>query len=107
MIEIYERIKYILQKNNINDSELGKILGLKKSPMTDWKNGKSKPTLEQIILICEKFAISYKWLITGKEDNELLTQEEKEILEEYRKLDDEGKRYLRYAIELSKFKKNS
>lgn len=48
----------ICKKNNISGVELGKILNLKKSPLTDWKNGVSKPTLEHIIIICNHFSIS-------------------------------------------------
>ena len=40
---MYEKIKSICDKNGITGNELGKILGLKKSPLTDWKNKKAKP----------------------------------------------------------------
>lgn len=84
-MSLYERINYICKQNNITGKELGEILGLKKSPLTDWKNNKSKPTIDQIKTICEKFAISSDYLLFGKNGNEL-SENEKEMLCYYRKL---------------------
>ena len=83
---MYEKIKSICDKNGITGNELGKILGLKKSPLTDWKNKKSKPTIEQLKLICEYFAISSDELldITVQKDN--WSDEEKEVIKNLRLL---------------------
>lgn len=87
-MEIVQRIKEICDNRNINGVELGKILGLKQSPLTDWKNGKAKPTLEQISVICEYFSISSDYLLTGQEPlPKELTANEVEWLELYRKLE--------------------
>lgn len=58
-------------------------MGLKKSPMTDWKNGKAQPTVDHIIKMCEIFAVTSEYLLTGKEYNEL-TYEETELVQAYR-----------------------
>ncbi len=81
MSEIYDRIIEQTKKNGISSKELAKILNLKKSPLTDWKNHKSKPTLEQIIIICENFAISSDYLLFGR--NALLPDDEAKIIEHY------------------------
>lgn len=44
----YERINFLCKENHITGKEIGEKLGLKKSPLTDWKNNKSKPTIDQI-----------------------------------------------------------
>lgn len=44
----YERINILCKENHITGKEIGEKLGLKKSPLTDWKNNKSKPTIDQI-----------------------------------------------------------
>lgn len=54
-----------LDKAHITGKELGNRLDLKKSPLTDWKNGKSKPTLEQLIRMCDIFATSADYLLFG------------------------------------------
>lgn len=84
-MSIYDRINNLCKEKYITGKELGEKLGLKKSPLTDWKNNKSKPTIEQIKMICEIFATSADYLLFGKDTNEL-TQNEKEMLNLYKQL---------------------
>ena len=79
-MQIYNRIKTLMDKNNVKGSKIAELLNLKKSPMTDWKNGQSKPTLEQVIILCEYFAVTLDYLVLGKE------QEKNELTESYKKL---------------------
>ena len=81
MTAIYNRIIEQLNKRDVSSKELARILNLKKSPLTDWKNHKSKPTLEQIIKICENFAISADYLLFGQ--HTFLTSDEATIIEHY------------------------
>ena len=78
MSEMYERIIEKTEDLGISGKELGTMLGLKKSPLTDWKNKKSSPTLDQIIKMCEIFAVSADYLIFGKSDE--MEENEKELL---------------------------
>lgn len=82
-MDIYNRIYELCIKNGITGKELGQRLGLKKSPLTDWKNSKAKPTVDQIIIMCEIFAITSEYILFGKESKEL-TEEEQEVIEAYR-----------------------
>lgn len=92
MEQLYQRIAKFLKENNISGVQLGEILSLKKSPLTDWKNKKSKPTLEQIISICEHFAISSDYLLFGKTiENIKLSSEEIQLLSQFRVLSKEDK----------------
>lgn len=70
MGEIIRKLLEYFKKNNIKGTEIAEILGLKKSPLTDWKNGHSKPTIEQLIIICEKLALSLDEL-TGLKSSEI------------------------------------
>ncbi len=99
MVGLYERIKEITARNNVSGIELGEKLGLKKAPLTDWKNQKSKPTLEQLIKICEIFALPADWLIFGKEAAES-APEEQHIIDIYRQDDERGKRRILTNAEL-------
>lgn len=67
MQEIISRIIHICKENDMSGNALGRMLNLKKSPLTDWKNGHSKPTIEQIIAICENFAISTDSILCPKD----------------------------------------
>lgn len=65
MISLYERIMAESNKKNISGKKLAILLGLKKTPLTDWKNGKSKPTLDQLVKMCDIFATSADYLLFG------------------------------------------
>ena len=82
-MKIYDRIYELCKINKLTGKELGEQLKLKKSPMTDWKNGKSQPTVDQIIKICEIFGISSDYLLFGKIEQKL-NIDEKNILNAYR-----------------------
>ena len=100
MTNMIRRIKNITEKHGVNGIQLGKILGLKKSPLTDWKNKKAKPTLEQIIKICEYCAVSSDYLLFGKEaaGQTCLSDDEEELLNNYKSLDSRGKHKLHSII---------
>lgn len=86
-----DRITELCIKKGINGKQLGELLGLKKSPLTDWKNKKAKPTVDQIIMMCEIFATSTEYILLGKECQEL-EPEEQALLAAYRRSDERGKR---------------
>ncbi len=86
-MNIIYRINELTTQKGLTGKELGAVLGLKKSPLTDWKNGKSKPTLEQLILLCEYFAVSSDFLIFGKgSDNDILNLINADVLETFNTL---------------------
>ncbi len=89
MSTIYDRVVDLIKKKGMNGKQLSLALGLKKSPLTDWKNGKSSPTVDQVIRICEIFAISSDYLIFGSELR--LDQDQSELLTNYNQLDHRGK----------------
>ena len=72
MEEIIRKLLEYFKENKIKGTEIAEILGLKKSPLTDWKNGHSKPTIEQLIIICKKLALSLDEL-TGLNKNDIQT----------------------------------
>lgn len=95
MTDIYERIIEQSTKLGLTGKELGALLGLKKSPLTDWKNKKSCPTLEQVSLLCEIFAVSADYLIFGQST---LKSDEQEFLQNYMKLDSRGRHRVHTTI---------
>ena len=70
MPDLYGRILEQTERLGITGKELGELLGLKKSPLTDWKNHKSNPTLEQLANI--------------------LSPDHQELIDTYDKLDRRG-----------------
>lgn len=101
MSTLFSRILDITKQHNLSGKEFGKILGLEKSPLTDWKNGKSKPTLDQIIKICDFFAISSDYLLFGvveSNNQPPLSEAETELIDTYRKMDRRGQCKLQTVI---------
>lgn len=85
MDTLIRKIEEIAKIKGIKGTQLGQMLGLKKSPLTDWRNGHSKPTLEQIIKICDFFAITPNELLGIKnEHNYTLSEEEQQIIDYFR-----------------------
>ena len=95
----YERINILCKENHITGKEIGEKLGLKKSPLTDWKNNKSKPTIDQIKIICEIFAVSADYIFFGKDTDERLTKEENEIIQAYKKADTRTQEIVKLSLE--------
>ena len=85
MPDLYGRILEQTERLGITGKELGELLGLKKSPLTDWKNHKSNPTLEQLAKI---FAISSDYLLFGVAN--ILSPDHQELIDTYDKLDRRG-----------------
>ena len=84
---LIDRITKIVKEHGLSGTRFGEIIGLSKSPLTDWKNGKSKPTLDQIIKICEYFSISSDEILFGKTQKTSLSDKEASLLEDFKKLD--------------------
>lgn len=97
MLDLYKRILEEAKKNGLNGDKIGALLGLKKSPLTDWKNGHSIPTTEQIIKLCEIFAVSSDYLLFGTTNG--LSMSENELITNYQKLSDADKQEILNIIE--------
>lgn len=96
-MDYIERLLKYFEENNIKGTEIAKILGLAKTPLTDWKNKKSNPTVKQLITICENFALSFDWLIKGVEKE--ISNDEENIINLYKKLNERNKGKVELFIE--------
>lgn len=86
-MSLIDRIIKLVKDRGMSGTRFGEIIGLSKSPLTDWKNGKSRPTLDQIIKICEYFSISSDEILFGRKAISSLSAEESSLLEDFNKLD--------------------
>jgi transcriptional regulator with XRE-family HTH domain len=66
----YERIKGLTEARGMTGKQLAEVMGLKKTPLTDWKNEQSKPTLDQIQFLCDYFGVSSDYLLGNTDDPE-------------------------------------
>lgn len=97
-MDVIDRIFELAKSKNLNGVAIGKMLGLQKSPLTDWKNKKASPTMPQIETLCEIFKVSADYLLFGIESpanrTVPLNNDEQEMLNLYSKLDSRGRHRL-------------
>lgn len=85
-MSLIHSILNILNDKCIKQSELCAYLGINTSTMTNWKNRNTDPPSKYIIPICEFLGVSPYYLLTGKENNQSLPDDEQELLNYYKKL---------------------
>ena len=79
------RIEEIIRKNGLTAKQFADILGVGNSKITDWRNGKTKPTLNDIIGISQKFKVTSDYLIFGKDSSSDLTENEANLIAAFRR----------------------
>ena len=95
---INERMFEVIEQKKIKMNKLADYLQVSKSVVSTWKNRGTNPPAEYIERICEFLDISIEWLITGKEKENITTEEEK-IIKAYRKADNRIKQIVKLNLE--------
>lgn len=99
-----ERIKELCKINKITIKSLEKELEIGNGSIARWT--KSKPSVENVLKISQKFNVSLDWLVIGKEPEEL-TLEEKKLVNLYRSADERGKRAIFRTAEAENMEQES
>lgn len=92
MINI-ELLKEKLKQKNINQRELAEILEIKEATVSAWKRG-YYPQVQTLIKMCKILEVSADELLeleTKPDQPDEITQDEKKLLEHYRKSNEQGK----------------
>lgn len=66
MQTIGDRIRIIMESNNLKQSGFAEALGVNQSSVSMWLSGKSNPSSQTIQQICDKFSYNPEWLSTGE-----------------------------------------
>lgn len=91
-----ERFEQLLQERNERRSDFCRNTKIKESTIRGWIKGQT-PNVESALLIADYFGVSVKWLFTG--EDVVLPAEERQLLEQFRKLNDERKKVVLTVIE--------
>lgn len=67
MTNIGERIKRLRKESKLNQKDFSKSIGITQGALSEIENNNTKPSIDTIVAISEKFKISTNWLLTGKE----------------------------------------
>lgn len=66
MISFGEKIKYLREEKNLNQTELGKILNMSQRKISYIECEKYEPSIQDIKAFCEYFRVSADYLIGNK-----------------------------------------
>lgn len=98
MSEFTTRLDNLLNEKKIKRSDLCRATGISESSVRSWGKQNSIPNAEYAIKVAHFFGVSVEWLING--DNEdggvklVLAPEEKELIEIFRRLSSEQKKFI-------------
>ena len=80
-------ILHYMEKEGVNATELCKALGIKQNTFSDWVNAKTYPRIDAIEKMAQYFHISKAFLVEDIQEVEAFTQEERQMILDYRKSD--------------------
>ena len=86
-MQIVERIQDLCLQYKTTIKALERELNIANGSIRRWNT--QKPSVEKVLLVSKKFNVSLDWLVTGKEEKDL-TSEEKRLIELYRNTNDIG-----------------
>nr|DAL63163.1 MAG TPA_asm: repressor protein [Caudoviricetes sp.] len=107
---MYERIKMLCKQNGTNITALERELGFAKGSICKWEN--HEPSYERVKMIADRFHVSVEYIKNGEDvkwnpkeqtmDYTIsLSEEEQDLLMEYRKADDTQKEMIRRILAYS------
>lgn len=93
MAEFYQRMREAMEAVGLSQSELCERTKIPKSAMSQYLSGAFKPKQERTYLIARALGVSESWLMgcdTSRERNESPPDNEQQLLDLFRQLNDEG-----------------
>lgn len=104
---IIERILETAEIKGIKQADIAKLIDKGTAQITSWKKRGCNPPAEYIPPIAELLGVTISWLMTGAEEGPApLPEDETELLNSYRKLEQRDKKEIRaiinYKLEQSK-----
>jgi len=127
-LDTLNKILYLLKRNGLSEAEFARQLNMSRSNITDWKTGRTKSYNKRLDKIAEVLKVSVDDLLndasnligysnnnsntssnytlsivstsnqSNMQDQIILSDEEKKLINNYRNLDDEGKTNVNYNV---------
>ncbi len=63
MITFGKRLRELRTERKLSQQELAKIIGTNNSSICDWERGRSEPSLEALVKLCQFFDVPSDYLI--------------------------------------------
>ena len=95
------RITALMKEQKIFDQDLITYLGLPRGAFANWRRDKGKGYYEHIAKIADRLGVTIDYLVRGHEiKSDSLTSQETELMDNYRKLTDEGRKIISANVRL-------
>lgn len=98
---IARNILFYRKKKHWTQKQLAEKLNIKNSAISNWEKELNSPDIETLFEMCDLFGISISEMYgVGSNTNDLLSPDEKNLLDDYRSLNDQGQELVRQQMEL-------
>ena len=102
-MELNERLKYFRKAKKMSIYKLSQETGISQGHISDLENGRNQPTIETLKRLIVPLGISLSEFFNEDGEISVLTDKEKELVEQYRTLpDDKAELYLLLGKALNK-----
>lgn len=96
---IRKNLKYYIENSKYNQVEIAKMLNISKASVTNWIKGKNSPNIEYLDQLCSILNISINDIFSSRASLLNYTQDEENLIQNYRSLNVEGKEKVRSYID--------
>ena len=93
-----DKLKEIRIAKGLKQSELGALLGLKNTTISNWEKGVSNPDVEIVAKLCTILNVSASYFFENMASEEVLSFKEKQLIKKYRSIDMNGKETVDYVL---------
>lgn len=97
-MEFWDNLYKECKIRGISPNKLGEILNITSGTITGWKKG-SYPNADRLKAIADYFGVSMDYLMGRIESDPELPEDERKLLENYRRSDERGKDLIRKTAE--------
>lgn len=95
---IVERLKSLRKSNKVSQKDFAQALKVSQQTVASWEVGRTEPSNVALKEIADYFNVSTDYLLGNRIVCETFSDEEKQLVDDYRYLDIEGKRLIRSVI---------
>lgn len=93
-----EKLKQLRLEKGYKQSELGELLGLKNTTISNWEKGVSNPDVEIVAKLCSILEVPASYFFDDMASKEILSFSEQQVIKKYRTLDEHGKDVTDYVL---------
>lgn len=81
MQTIGDRIRIIMDANNLKQTGLAEALQVNQSSVSMWLSGRSNPSAQTVQQICDKYGYNRDWLLNGVGEPRSLASDDQQVID--------------------------